>query len=125
NFWISLKRDLVASSLPAVEEIEAEAIMSPNGEFAGFTINERSARIALASDRRLQQACTDAFFDRNPPPGSRSKDGRIHFIFRTAVQSQPSPRGTAYWVQLEAGLLCGRLLVGGCWVVRSRAARST
>lgn len=105
NFWISLKRDLVASSLPATEQVEAEAIMSPSGDMIGFTINQRSARISLASDRRLQQACHDGFFDRNPPPGARAKDGRIHFIFRTAVQSQPSPRGTAYWVQLQAGLL--------------------
>ena len=71
----------------------------------GFNIHQRSSRISLASDRRLQQACNDAFFDRNPPPGARAKDGKIHFIFRTAVQSAPGPRGTAYWLQFEAGLL--------------------
>ena len=105
NFWISLKRDLVGSPLSTTETVEAEAVMDRNGEMIGFNINQRSSRISLASDRRLQQACNDGFFDRNPPPGARAKDGQIHFVFRTAVQSQPSPRGTAYWVQLEAGLL--------------------
>jgi len=105
NFWISLKRDLVASPLATTERVEAEAVMDAAGEMISFDIHQRSARIALASDRRLQQACNDAFFDRNPPPGARAKDGKIHFVFITAVQSSPSPRGTAYWVQLEAGLL--------------------
>jgi hypothetical protein len=105
NFWISLKRDLVGSALATTETVEAEAVMDPAGEMIGFNVNQRSARISLASDRRLQQACNDGFFDRNPPPGARAKDGKIHFIFRTAVESQPTPRGTAYWVQLEAGLL--------------------
>jgi hypothetical protein len=105
NLLISLKRDLVGSALATSETVEAEAIMDPAGEMIAFNVNQRSARISLASDRRLQQACNDAFFDRNPPPGARAKDGRIHFIFRTAVESQPTPRGTAYWVQLEAGLL--------------------
>jgi hypothetical protein len=105
NFWISLKRDLVGSALATAETVEAEAVMDPSGEMVAFNVNQRSARISLASDRRLQQACNDGFFDRNPPPGARAKDGRIHFVFRTAVESAPSPRGTAYWVQLEAGLL--------------------
>jgi hypothetical protein len=105
NFWISLKRDLVASALATTEHVEAEAVMNPAGEMVGFEIHKRSARIALASDRRLQQACNDGFFDRNPPPAARTKDGNIHFVFITSVQSSPSPRGTAYWIQLEAGLL--------------------
>jgi hypothetical protein len=79
--------------------------MDVRGEMVDFNVNQRSTRISLASDRRLQQACNDGFFDRNPPPGARSKDGRIHFILSTAVQSAPTPRGNAYWVQLEAGLL--------------------
>jgi len=85
--------------------VEAEVVMDPSGEMAGFNINQRSARISLASDRRLQQACTEGFFDRNPPPGARAKDGKIHFIFRSAIESQPTPRGPAFWVQLEVGLL--------------------
>jgi len=105
NFLISLKRDLAGSSLPTVETVEAEVIMDSAGEMVAFNVNERSARIALASDRRLQQACNDGFFDRNPPPGARAKDGRIHFIFRTAVQSEPTPRGGMYWIVMGAGLL--------------------
>jgi hypothetical protein len=105
NFLILLKHDLFASGLPTAEQVEAEVVMDPSGEMAGFNINQRSARISLASDRRLQQACNEGFFDRNPPPGARAKDGRIHFIFRSAIESQPTPRGPAFWVQLEAGLL--------------------
>ena len=67
--------------------------MDSAGEMVAFNVNQRSARISLASDRRLQQACNDGFFDRNPPPGARAKDGKIHFILRTAVQSAPTPRG--------------------------------
>lgn len=105
NFWISLKRDLFTSGLPTTETVEAEAVMSPAGEMIAFNVNQRSARISLASDRRLQQACNDAFFDRNPPPGARAKDGNIHFIFRTGIESQPTPRGPVGWLQMEAGLL--------------------
>lgn len=105
NFLISLKHDLFSSGLPTTETVQAEVVMSPAGEMIGFTINQRSTRIALASDRRLQQACNDAFFDRNPPPGARAKDGNIHFVFVTAIESQPNPRGPSFWVQLEAGLL--------------------
>lgn len=105
NFWISLRRDLTGRMLPSTESIEAEAVMDQAGEMAAFTVHQRSPRLLLASDRRLQLACNDGFFDRNPPPGARAKDGRIHFVFRTAVQSTPSPQGMAYWVQLQAGLL--------------------
>jgi hypothetical protein len=105
NFLISLKRDLVGSALSTVEMVEAEAVMDARGEMIAFNVHQRSARISLASDRRLQQACNDGFFDRNPPPGARAKDGKIHFILRTAVQSSATPRGNSYWVQMEAGLL--------------------
>ena len=46
NFWISLKRDLVASALATTEHVEAEAVMNPAGEMVGFEIHKRSARIA-------------------------------------------------------------------------------
>jgi hypothetical protein len=105
NFLISLKRDMFASGLATTENVEAEVIMDARGEMVGFVINQRSTRIALASDRRLQQACNDGFFDRNPPPGARAKDGKIHFVFQTAVELSPSPRGSSYYVFLAAGLL--------------------
>ena len=66
--------------------------MDAAGEMIGFDIHQRSARIALASDRRLQQACNDAFFDRNPPPGARAKDGkhplRVHHRGAVAVAAR-------------------------------------
>lgn len=104
NFWISLKKDLSNAPLSAEEQIEAEAVMDPRGEMIAFTITKRSPRITLASDRRLQQACNVAFFDRNPPPGARFEDGNIHFVFATAIEAAPSARGAAFWVQLAAGL---------------------
>jgi len=105
NFWISLKRDLVGSALATTETVEAEAIMDPAGEMIAFNVNQRSARISLASDRRLQQACNVGFFDRNPPPGARAADGSIHFIMRTNVEVGPSPRGWTGYVEFMAGLL--------------------
>jgi hypothetical protein len=30
---------------------------------------------------------------------------RLHFIIRVSIRTQPTARGNAYWVQLEAGLL--------------------
>jgi hypothetical protein len=105
NFLISLKREMAGSGLPTTEMVEAEAVMDPHGEMIAFNVSQRSARIALASDRRLQQACHDGFFDRNPPPGARAKDGKIHFVFRTAVEYMPTARGGGYYVFLSAGLL--------------------
>lgn len=105
NFWISLRRDLGSSTLPTLETVEAEAVMDPRGEMILFTINRRSTRISMASDRRLQQACNDGFFDRNPPPGARAADGNIHFILRTNVELGPSPNGWGGFVQFTAGLL--------------------
>ncbi len=105
NFLISLKRDLVGAALATTETVEAEVVMDSAGEMIAFNVNRRSARISLASDRRLQQACNDGFFDRNPPPGARAKDGTIHFVFQTIVQIAPTPRGAGSWVQMAAGLL--------------------
>lgn len=105
NFWISLKRDLGGSTLPTTEMIEAEAVMDSRGEMILFTIKRRSARISLASDRRLQQACNVGFFDRNPPAGARAADGNIHFVLHTNVQVGPSARGWSGYVEFMAGLL--------------------
>jgi hypothetical protein len=104
NFLISFKRDRYASNIPTTEMVEAEAVMDARGEMIGFHVHQRSARISLASDRRLQQACNDGFFDRNPPPGARAKDGNIHFMLIIAVEHQPGPRGGGYWIAMSAGL---------------------
>jgi hypothetical protein len=100
NFWISLKKD-ITGPIAAEEQIAAEAVMNPRGEMIGFTILSRSARITLASDRRLGQACNVGFFDRNPPPGARFEDGNIHFVFETGIQMM-GPQGVM--VMLSAGL---------------------
>lgn len=100
NFWISLKKDLTAP-IAAQEQVEAEAVMDPRGEMIGFTITNRSSRVTLGSDRRLQQACNVGFFDRNPPPGARWEDGNIHFILSTEIQML-GPQGGV--VILAAGL---------------------
>jgi hypothetical protein len=106
NFIISLKRDLGAGTPPAVETVEAEAVMDRHGEMVDFIIKRRSARISLASDRRLQQACRDGFFDRNPPAGARAADGNFRFVMIINVQVGPSPNGTwSGFVQFTAGLL--------------------
>lgn len=100
NFWISLKKDLTAQ-ITAQELVEAEAVMDPRGEMIGFTITNRSSRVTLGSDRRLQQACNVGFFDRNPPPGARWEDGNIHFILSTEIEML-GPQGGM--VILAAGL---------------------
>jgi hypothetical protein len=105
NWLILLKHDLFSSGIATTEQVEAEVVMSPGGDLMAFNVNQRSARISLASDRRLQQACNDAFFDRNPPSGARAKDGNIHFIFQTAIQSYPSSRGPSFLVQMGVGLM--------------------
>ena len=105
NLLIALKRDLSNTNISTQETIEAEAVMSPAGEMLGFTVVKRSPRVALALDRRMQQACNVAFFDRNPPPGARAADGNIHFQFVTTFEAQSTPRGLAYAVMLGTGLL--------------------
>ena len=52
--------------------------MSPQGEL--IDAGDRALRAtSLGTDRLLQQACMDGFFDRNPPPGAETADGNIHF----------------------------------------------
>ena len=100
NFWISLKKD-ITGPIAAEERVAVEAVMDPRGEMIGYNVLDRSARISLGSDRRLQQACNVGFFDRNPPPGARWEDGNIHFIFETGIQMM-GPQGVM--VMLSAGL---------------------
>jgi hypothetical protein len=38
----------------------------------------------------LHEACNEAFFDRNPPPGAVAEDGNIHFVMQTVVQTFPT-----------------------------------
>jgi len=105
NMLIALKRDLTYSNISTQEAVEAQAIMSPAGDMIGFSIGKRSTRVSLSLDRRLQQACTVGFFDRNPPPGARAKDGNIYFVFEAGFEAQPTPQGLAWYVRLGTGLL--------------------
>ncbi len=103
NLLISLRKEVDGQS--AMEHVQAEAIMDPrSGEMIRFTITERSARVSLASDRRLHQACIVGFFDRNPPPGARAADGNIHFLLISELESVPTPRGVNYRAYFAAGL---------------------
>ncbi len=104
NWWIALKREITGAGLTTEEAVEAEAVMDPQGEMISFRITRRSPRIALGIDRRLQAAANVAFFDRNPPPGARSDDGNIHFVFAAEIRAVASPRGPMYFVQLGTGL---------------------
>jgi len=104
NFWIALKKEITGAGLTAEEAVEAEAVMDAQGEMISFRITRRSPRIALGIDRRLQAAANVGFFDRNPPPGARSDDGNIHFVFDAQIQAVASPHGPMYWVQLGTGL---------------------
>ncbi len=90
NMMILLRRAAPSMRAGANEKVEAEAIMSPSGEMIGLRISERSTSMSIGLDRLLSEACEDAFFDRNPPPGAAAKDGNIHFILRTIVQTYPA-----------------------------------
>ena len=115
NMLISLKRDLASPRLAATGDVEAEAVMSPRGEMVGLHHQRARRASRCASDRRLQQACNDGFFDRNPPPGARGPDGNIHFILQTNVEAGPSPRGPMYAESWRAALRrCWRVDMLAC-----------
>lgn len=90
NMMIFLRR-AGPSLRPGVrEQIEAEAIMSPEGRMIGLRITQQSTSRSIGLDRMLTDACNEAFFDRNPPPGAAAPDGNIHFVLQTMVQTYPS-----------------------------------
>lgn len=107
NLLISLRRQISSVRHSTEEAVTMEAIMSPAGDLVSTNVTQRSARVALASDHLLQQACFDGFFDRNPPPGAESADGQIHFLLRTHVVSIVDSSGQrfGYRISFEAGLL--------------------
>ena len=107
NLLISLRRQITTIPHSTEEAVTMEAVMSRDGEMVGTKIAERSSRVALASDRLLQQACIDGFFDRNPPAGAEASDGQIHFVLRTHVISIVDSAGQrfGYRISFEVGLL--------------------
>lgn len=98
NFWILLRRSVSSGQVESVEEFATiEAVMDKQGQLLEITARDRSARAALATDRNLEAACREGFFDRNPPHGAEASDGKIHFVFdaRVALQINPNGRGVA------------------------------
>ena len=107
NLLIQLRRELTNATRSNEEAVSMEALMSRAGDLVGTNVTKRSARVPLSSDRLLQQACNDGFFDRNPPPGAEAADGKIHFVLQTHVISIVDTAGQRYGYQItfEAGLL--------------------
>jgi len=108
NFRILLRRSIDARSAESVEEFATiEAIMDKQGRLLSIQPKDRSGNAALATDRNLQAATREGFFDRNPPPGAEAADGNIHFLFDAHVGLLTDPgRGiVGYRALFQAGLL--------------------
>lgn len=108
NFWIALRHNVQGSFAGSTQESATiEAIMDRKGQLVAVNVKDRSMSIVLATDRNLQNACQQGFFDRNPPSGAEANDGNIHFIFeaRVAISVDPHGRGPMGGALLSAGLL--------------------
>jgi hypothetical protein len=108
DFRILLRRSIDSRRADSTEEFATiEAVMDKQGRLLSITAKDRSMSVAFATDRNLQAACQEGFFDRNPPPGAESNDGNIHFIFDAHVGVLVDPgRGVAgYRALFQAGLL--------------------
>lgn len=108
NFRILLRRSIDSRSAESVEEYATiEAIMDKHGQLLSIQARDRSTNAALATDRNLQAATKEGFFDRNPPPGAESNDGNIHFLFdaRVGLLSDPGRGVVGYRALFQAGLL--------------------
>ncbi len=108
NFRILLRRSIDSRSAESVEEYATiEAIMDKQGRLLSIQARDRSTNAALATDRNLQAATREGFFDRNPPPGAESNDGNIHFLFdaRVGLLSDPGRGVVGYRALFQAGLL--------------------
>jgi hypothetical protein len=108
NFRILLRRSVDGGRAEAVEEYATiEAIMDKQGRLLSIQARDRSANAALSTDRNLQAATREGFFDRNPPPGAESSDGNIHFLFdaRVGLMTDPGRGIIGYRALFQAGLL--------------------
>jgi hypothetical protein len=107
NLLISLRRELQRLGVSSEEVVTLEAVMSPQGDLIGTHVSEHSPNLSIGTDRLLQQACLQGFFDRNPPRGAEAADGNIHFIIRTRVLAIAGPNQMQYGyrVAFQAGLL--------------------
>ena len=108
NFRIMLRRSLDAGRLQSGQEFATiEAVMDRQGQLIAINPKDRSPSATLATDRNLQAATREGFFDRNPPPGAESNDGNIHFLFdaRVAMMVEPGRGVVGYQAVFQAGLL--------------------
>jgi hypothetical protein len=108
NFWMTLRRSVNGRFAESVKEYAVvEAVMDRSGKLMNVTLKDRSGTVSVATDRNLQNACREGFFDRNPPSGAEANDGNIHFIFQAQVQLFVDPRsgGAAGGALMSAGLL--------------------
>jgi hypothetical protein len=108
NFRILLRRSIDGRSAESVEEYATiEAIMDKQGRLLSIQARDRSTNAALATDRNLQAATREGFFDRNPPAGAESSDGNIHFLFdaRVGLMTDPGRGVIGYRALFQAGLL--------------------
>jgi len=107
NLRIFLRRSLNGATGQGSQEYSTvEAVMDRQGRLISLTTKERSPQGALDSDRNLQAACREGFFDRNPPDGAQAADGNIHFVFEVRVALLVNGRGpVGYDGLFAAGLL--------------------
>lgn len=107
NLIILLRRDLASARSATDESVTMEAVMNRKGEMIDLQFKERSAVASFGTDRSLQRACQEAFFDRNPPAGAEMADGNIHFLLNTrvAVIAGPDGRAAGYRAIFSIGLL--------------------
>ncbi|MFI5366972.1 MAG: hypothetical protein ACHQ4J_15260 [Candidatus Binatia bacterium] len=108
NFWMTLRHSVGSRFGQSVQEYAVvEAIMDREGKLVSVNLKDRSGTVLVATDRNLQNACSEGFFDRNPPSGAEANDGNIHFIFQAQVQLFIDPRsgGPAGGAMMSAGLL--------------------
>ncbi|MFI5398692.1 MAG: hypothetical protein ACHQ9S_24455 [Candidatus Binatia bacterium] len=107
NFVMLVRRSHDNGQEAAEEYATVEAVMDKQGQVVAIDIQRRSGSSAFATDRSLQAACREGFFDRNPPSGAEASDGKIHFVFdaRVTLVMDRTGRRVPAWVMMGAGLL--------------------
>ncbi|MCK6553495.1 hypothetical protein L6Q96_02745 [Candidatus Binatia bacterium] len=108
NFRINLRRSVDAGRFDSSQEYASiEAVMDRQGQLVSIEVRERSTSGGLGTDRNLQAAVREGFFDRNPPSGAEAVDGQIHFVFdaQVALSLEPGRGLVGYRAVFRAGLL--------------------
>ena len=107
NFVILVRRGSDNGGDASEEFAAVEAVMDKSGQLVALEIKQRSGSSSFSTDRTLEAACREGFFDRNPPSGAEAGDGRIHFLFnaRLTLTFDASGRRVPAWVMMGAGLL--------------------